>query len=527
VFRTNRPVTNAAFYDREKELGRLLQLTADLGAGAPSWLAILGPRKIGKTSLILECARRSTGKGIVIVSIDTTEDAPLSTEFFRRYALRVIDAVFAAELGESPEALALSPDAYRAAIAGSPRFARLDATTRRIVLAIPDTPIDSAMIRQWLDLPERIAEALGLGLLVAIDEFQELGVLESKRAGIEPYRVMRSLWQRQKRTAYVISGSGRSMLQNLVTAKSSPFFQHFELMTLGALPREAAVRLLVECSPSHRRIPEALAEAAVDLVGARPFYLQMLGDAIVRTDPPYERATLKAVVQDLLFSPTGRLSLYFENELERLVGRSTNLLAVLESLAGGPKRLSKIARSIGAPPGQARGYVTRLGDAVQRRADGSYELDDATFGLWLRWRRPGGSVVPMTVLGDDAERAVAAHLARCGFELIYQSRASRGAFDLLATRGAHQLGVQVKLAALPIRFPRAAWSRMEADGERFGWRWVVAAVSPEHGVTLLDPARATRGKAVSLDRRAAIENIVAWVDKADKADKASSVGRRH
>jgi hypothetical protein len=207
------------------------------------------------------------------------------------------------------------------------------------------------------------------------------------------------------------------------------------------------------------------------------------------------------------------LSLYFENELERLVGRSTNLLAVLESLAGGPKRLGEIARSIGAPPGQARGYITRLGDAVQRRADGSYELDDATFGLWLRWRRPGGSVVPMTVLGDDAERAVASHLARCGFELIYQSRASRGAFDLLATRGAHQLGIQVKLAALPVRFPRTAWIRMEADGERFGWRWVVAAVSPDDGVTLLDPARATRGKAVSLDRRAAIDNIVAWVDK--------------
>jgi hypothetical protein len=68
VFRTNRPVTNEAFFDREKELGRLLQLTSDLGAGAPSWLAILGPRKIGKTSLILECARRSADKSIVIVS---------------------------------------------------------------------------------------------------------------------------------------------------------------------------------------------------------------------------------------------------------------------------------------------------------------------------------------------------------------------------------------------------------------------------------------------------------------------------
>ncbi len=514
MFRTNRPVTDAGFFDREKEMRRLLQLAFDLRDGAPSWLAVLGPRKIGKTSLILECARLVDGEGIAVVSIDTTEDAPLSVEFFRRYALRVIDAVFAVELGESPEALALSPDTFRAAIAGSTRFPVLDATARRVVLAIPDAKMDSAMIRQCLELPERIGSALRLGLLIAIDEFQELGALASKRAGIEPYHMMRSAWQRQKHTAYVISGSGRSMLEELVTSKRSPFFQHFDVMPIGPLPREAALRLLVESGPADRRIPEPLAEAAVDLVGARPFYLQMLGDAITRTEPPYDRATLKAVVQDLLFSPMGRLSLYFENEHERLVGRSTNLAAVLEALAAGPRRLGEIARVIGAPPGQTRGYVARLADAVQRRPDGRYELDDATFGLWLRWRGPGGSVVPMTVLGDQAERAVAEHLSRCGFELVYQSRASRGAFDLLATRAAHQVGVQVKLTALPVRFSRAEWSRMEADGERFGWRWVVAAVSSDHGVTLLDPARATRGKAVSLGSKAAIENIVSWVDRA-------------
>ena len=50
--------------------------------------------------------RRSAGGRVVIVSIDATEEAPLSTEFFRRYALRVVDAVFAAEVGESPEARA-------------------------------------------------------------------------------------------------------------------------------------------------------------------------------------------------------------------------------------------------------------------------------------------------------------------------------------------------------------------------------------------------------------------------------------
>jgi Holliday junction resolvase len=512
MFRTNQPVSEAAFFDRDSELGRLRVLLEELAGGVPSWLCVLGPRKIGKTSLILECARRAAGSGVTIVAIDATEDAPPSIEFFRRYALRVLDAVFAAEIGESPEALAREPNAFRTALMGAPRFGTLDATTRRFVFALPDTTLDSGFIRQCLELPERLATALDLPLLVAIDEFQELAALSSKRGGMEPYTVMRSVWQRQKRTAYVISGSGRSMLERLVTAKSSPFFHHFDLMNLGPLPVDAAVQLLVEGSPRPRQIPVELARQAVEVIGARPFYLQMLGDAIVQLEPPYDRSALKSALQDLLFSRTGRLSLYFENEFERLVGRSTNLASVLEAIATGPARLADVARAIGAPSGQTRGYVERLGDALVRRADGLYELEDPTFGLWLRWRRPGGSVVPMTMLGEDGERTVAEHLARCGFELVYQSRASRGAFDLLATRGAQQLGVQVKRTTLPLRFTREEWSCMVADAGRFGWRWIVAVTSPEGAVTLLDPARAARGRTVRLDAQAAIDNIVAWVD---------------
>ena len=201
---------------------------------------------------------------------------------------------------------------------------------------------------------------------------------------------MRSVWQRQKRCAYVISGSGRSMLERLVTAKSSPFFHHFTLMNLGPLPADAAVRLLVDGSPrSHGRSRRALARQAIDAIGARPFYLQMLGDALVKTEPPYDRTTLKGRRARSASCSRGRgASLYFENDFERLVGHSTNLSSVLEALATGAKRLADVARAIGAPSGQARGYLERLGDAIVRGPDGSYELEDPTFGLWLRWRRP-------------------------------------------------------------------------------------------------------------------------------------------
>jgi hypothetical protein len=54
-------------------------------------------------------------------------------------------------------------------------------------------------------------------------------------------------------------------------------------------------------------------------------------------------------------------------------------------------------------------------------------------------------------------------------------------------------GVQVKCKALPLRFGKGEWDRMEADAGRYGWFWAVAAADSEGRLTLLDPTRAIQG----------------------------------
>lgn len=118
----------------------------------------------------------------------------------------------------------------------------------------------------------------------------------------------------------------------------------------------------------------------------------------------------------------------------------------------------------------------------------------------------------MTVVGDEGERQVAQALAELGFELVYQSKASRGAFDLLAIRAGVMVGVQVKRAELPLHFVSAAWKRMEAEAKRLGW--LVVAVATAEGVAFLDPAKGKRRKGVALAAAARIDNLLAWVDVA-------------
>lgn len=502
-------MVGTAFHNRKNELTVLSRAMRGLLAGKPQWVAVIGPRKIGKTSLVMEAARLSSTKRLHVVTLDVQDEGPVSPKVFRRLVLGVLDVAFGIELGESLSRLSDRPAAYRALLQKSKRFGSLSASIRGEILELVDVDITPERVGAWLDLPEQLANALDLYFVVALDEFQELDVLQKE---LNAMMLLRSRWQKHRRVSYVISGSARSLLLRLVQSPQAPFFQHFVIQELGPFSAPAALSLLQEESRPENPIPTLVAELAVKTLGGHPFYIQMLGEELMECAGVPNNWDLKGAIQKLLFSRTGRLALYFESEFQKMVGRSTFLAATLDALADGPTSLSVISKAIQTTSGSTVSYLERLQDAVVRKATGVYELTDSTFALWLRWRRPGGTVVPMTIIGDEAEQAVSKALSAMGFDLVYQSKGSRGAFDLLATRGSLQLGVQVKRSGLPLRFTRVQWARMIAEGHRFKWRWVVAAVSPQGDVYMLDPAKASIKRGSCLSEKAVIDNVLRWLD---------------
>ena len=104
MFQTSHPVTGIGFHDRTAEMERLAAFVAELRAGTNRWLAVIGPRKVGKTSLILELSRRIADVHFIV--IDTQEVSPPSLELFRTCALRVADQLLGHELDNSLEVLA-------------------------------------------------------------------------------------------------------------------------------------------------------------------------------------------------------------------------------------------------------------------------------------------------------------------------------------------------------------------------------------------------------------------------------------
>ncbi|MBL8911625.1 MAG: ATP-binding protein [Archangium sp.] len=508
MFSTSTPVTDTAFFDRTVELKRLAGVITALRQGTPRWLAILGVRRVGKTSLVLELVRRDRHRDVRFVVLDCMEDDPLGFGIFHHLALRTVDAFFARELGTSVASLARRPDEYRATLPESKLFRSLDRGLRADLLSLADAPKDVKLAELALGLPERLAVATRTWCVVAWDEFQELSKLPPSRGGV--LSLARAIWQRHKRTTYVIAGSERGLLRQLVTSERSPFFQHFDLMELGTMKPEDATALLRQAGGRARLSDEVIALAILTL-GGHPFYLQMFGEHLVRYPPPWDVALARQVMSELLFTRNGALSLFFAREFDRLVGSASTLAATLEGLADGPLRTNELARRTGANSGAMVRYLERLGDAVTRDAEQRWSLSDPVFALWLRWRQPGGAVVPMSVIGDDAEKEVARLLAEYGFELVYQSRASRGAFDLLGVRSGLQVGVQVKRTTLPLRMSGAAWARLHADAQRLGWRATLAVVTPENRVFFFDPATARVARNAVVDERQALPNLLAWL----------------
>lgn len=512
MYQTTLPVVGPEFRDREQPLARMVAAIARLKTGSPKWLALLGQRKVGKTSLILEVARQADD-AMVFAIMDVFNHLPVNVELFRRLALKVVDGVFSQECGQSLETI-WDPDTYRAVLVQSSKFGRLSTELKRLLLALRDPATGSPDLTLLLQLPEQLATALKTYVVIAIDEFQELADLKVGRPAQSVLPLLRSVWQRHRRVAYIVSGSARSLMTDLVTSQRSPFYGHFELLEIEGFSKRDAQALLVDGAVPGRPVSEALAERAVESIGGNPFYLQLLGEQLAGLDAPLDEAALKEALSRLVFHRTGRLAMFFEAELQRVVSRSGPALALLEHIARTPSRPADLQRATGLSSSSTVNYLARLGDIIRVGKQGRYELTDPLMAQWLRWRTPGGAAVPMTLIGDEAERASAEFLSKLGFELMYQWKASRGAFDLLAIRAGVMVGVQVKRAALPLHFSTTAWHRMEAESKRLGWLWVVAAVDREGEVAFLNPAHAKRSKGCTLSHKAVIANLLAWVDDA-------------
>ena len=362
-------------FGREEEVNALVRL---MRAGQP--VGLIGPRRIGKTSILLASLNKSSLPYVFISAEEFVKgergfDFP---NFLSAYIAKVTEALY-------------SSSGHRLVLERAKGYLKQLRELLGAVKVTFNVPELSALIEVVLDkaekgrelreefaraleLPEILAERLGVErVVIAVDEFQYLRF--ARQSVPEIFHVMRSKWQLQRRASYVISGSAIGMVREIVSSKDQPFYQFFYLMRITPFTREVSEEFLRRGFEAEGvKVSEDEIREIVDYVDGFPAWLNLVGLKVVVEGKPVKEV-LRGLPKD------ENVVNAVEGDLRKL---SPSARAVLKRLAelGGEARPKDLGDNVWAV-NRALSQLMRYG-IVEREDRGVYRVLDPMVVHYLR-----------------------------------------------------------------------------------------------------------------------------------------------
>ena len=364
-----RIATDENFTDREKETEHLVNNFESLIN-----TVIISPRRWGKSSLVHKAAdiAMQADKNLKVCTIDLfnvkTEEqfyTALARNLIQETASRWEEAVENAKKFFSR----LVPKISVGAGAGSEISIDFDWEEMK---SNPD---------EILDLPERIAEAKGVKIVVCIDEFQNIAEFEDP---LFFQRRLRAHWQRHRKVRYCLYGSKRHMMMDVFTDSSMPFYKFGDIFFLTKIDTEHFIPFIIErFSSTGKSITEDACRKIIALADNHPYYVQQLSQlSWLRTSG---QCDVETVVKAHL-SLVEQLSLLFSNLKETLTFQQT---CYLHALIAGEKAITSAETMyryhISSATAASRSLKTLIKKDILDSKSGEISFQDPIFEYWLRY----------------------------------------------------------------------------------------------------------------------------------------------
>lgn len=361
-------VDRESFVNRVEERKQLKEL---LGSGIN--VMLISPRRWGKSSLVKVAMDElvAEDKHIRVCYIDAFS-IKTEAEFYRTFAREVITCA-ASSLEKRLE------DVKQFLKALSPSITlKSDASdTMSFDLKFE---LQERDVMEILDLPEKIASAKGIRLIVCIDEFQQLASLPDYKS---MEGKMRSVWQRQQQVSYCFYGSKRHMMLDIFNNSSNPFYRFGQVLFLQKIKKEEWIPFIVNAfGRTGKEISEAQAGRLCDVVKCHSWYLQQLCYFIWSgTSGKVTDNTIELRIRQLIDTNMPM----FMNDTENLTAAQT---AMLRAVTDGEYRFNSIPVMRKYELGSAQ-TITRNKriltekDFLEKEGD-RYVFSDPVFELWFR-----------------------------------------------------------------------------------------------------------------------------------------------
>ena len=228
---------------------------------------LISPRRWGKSSLVKVAMEelQNEQKDIRVCFIDAFSIGSES-EFYRTFASQVI-ACASTKLERRIQ------DAKKFLTGVVPQVVIKDDVTNFMAFDVKFTPGEQDKM-DILRLPETLAQAKNIRIIVCIDEFQQL-------ANLPEYKnmegKMRSAWQQQQHVTYCMYGSKRHMMMDIFNNSNSPFYRFGQMLFMEKIPKSEWMPFIMDAfEKSGKHISEAFASQICDKVECHSWYLQQL-----------------------------------------------------------------------------------------------------------------------------------------------------------------------------------------------------------------------------------------------------------
>ena len=302
------------FTDREEECLRL-----EMNFKSLINVTIISPRRWGKTSLVEKVAEkvRAEDKKIKVCMIDLF-NVRSETEFYEHFAKGILKGT-----SNRWEEMAESAKKFLSHLLPKITFS-------------PDSQTEISFGVGWdtlqnnpdeiLNLAETIAKEKKISVVVCMDEFQAIGDLPES---IAFQRKLRAHWQHHHHVGYCLYGSKRTMLLDIFSNASMPFYKFGDIMFLQKISTSKWSEFIKKrFEDTGKKVTLEQAAYLAGLVDNHSYYVQQLAQqAWLRT----KTSCSKTIIDDSLQCIKNQLSLLFVSHIETLTSTQINFLkAVLD-----------------------------------------------------------------------------------------------------------------------------------------------------------------------------------------------------
>ena len=363
-----------AVVDRKEEIDKLVDSLSDPSKHAN--YALIGPRRIGKTTILLKVKKRLERKGALVAYVDLSV-YKFSPYDFTQNVMSQITKAYAKDLGKIEKAsvtlsnlLKTLTKLKRLRLTIEPSVNEKGQFSVQIGSEVEETKDYQSIFLLAFDYANEVSKKSGKRIIIVIDEFPSL--IEFKRySKLEAVtELFKSVLESRENVEYVVSGSRVHYMKGILGKGESPLFGHFVIMDVEPLSREYAVELYMQSAKSSREE----AEEAWNLVGGHPYYLIMLAE----NRKPEE--SIEATYKRILTSSSGALNLYANYILKEDLGSSTKearLIWLLQAISQGKNTSSQIAAHMKLKLSSLPYYLQELEkyDLIEKR-EGKYWIKD-------------------------------------------------------------------------------------------------------------------------------------------------------